>query len=159
MAIPYLACMIATAAFYHLPPRALPAIQVVEGGQVHMASRNTDGSDDLGPMQVNTVWLPWIARSTGLSTVAVRARLIDDPCFNIAAAGAILRTQLDEAHGNLLVAIGHYHSHTPERAAAYRIRVVVAAMRLFYPGRAPGPGQASGAQRPDLQRTGSSGAG
>lgn len=32
MAIPFLACMVATAAFYHLPPRVLPAIQAVEGG-------------------------------------------------------------------------------------------------------------------------------
>ena len=113
MAVPFLACMLATASFYHLPPRALAAIQSVEGGSVHMASRNTDGSEDLGPMQVNTVWIPWVSKQSGLPPDKVRARLMDDPCFNVAAGGAILRTELDAAHGNLLVAIGHYHSHTP----------------------------------------------
>ena len=38
MAIPYLACMLSVAAFYGLPPRVLPAIQAVEGGQVGTVS-------------------------------------------------------------------------------------------------------------------------
>ena len=136
MAIPFLACMLATASYYHLPPRVLPSIQATEGGQMHVASHNTDGSDDLGLMQVNTVWLPKIARAARLDEAHTRTRLLDDGCFNIEAAGAILRIELNATHGDLVAAIGHYHSHTPALAQAYRQRVAKSAMRLYLP---PGP--------------------
>ncbi len=131
MAVPFLACMALTAAFYQLPPRVLPAIQAVEGGAVGGVSRNTDGSDDLGVMQVNTLWLPALARVTAMSTEAVRARLVADPCFNIAAGGIILRTYLIESHFDLMRAVGYYHSHTPGLGQTYRIAVRDAARRLF----------------------------
>jgi hypothetical protein len=131
MAIPFLACMVAAASFYHLPPRVLPSIQVVEGGKPGTVSRNTDGSADLGVMQVNTLWVPQFAAIIGMSEDAVHARLIADPCFNIAAAGAIMRVYLDEAGGDLMRAVGYYHSHTPERASEYQVKVLSAATRLF----------------------------
>jgi hypothetical protein len=131
MALPFLACMVATAAWYHLPPRVLPSIQAVEGGRPGLISHNTDGSDDLGPMQVNSRWTPALARVARLPEATVRARLINDPCFNIAAAGAIMRVYLNGTHGDLLMAIGWYHSHTPERGLAYRDQVLRAADRLF----------------------------
>jgi hypothetical protein len=131
MAIPFLACMVAAASFYHLPPRVLPSIQVVEGGRPGVVSRNTDGSADLGVMQVNTLWVPQFASITGMSEEAVRTRLIVDPCFNIAAAAAIMRVYLNESGGDLLRAVGYYHSHTPQRAGEYREKVLGAATRLF----------------------------
>jgi soluble lytic murein transglycosylase-like protein len=138
MAFPFLACMLAAAELHHVPPRALVAIQAVEGGQVHMASRNDNGTEDLGPMQVNSSWLPRLAAGSGQDVAQVRVRLLDDPCYNIDVAGAILRLELDEAHGDLLTAVGHYRSHTPELAMAYRARVIQAALSLFY-RRRPGP--------------------
>jgi soluble lytic murein transglycosylase-like protein len=111
----------------------LPSIQAVEGGRPGMVSHNTDGSDDFGPMQVNSSWTPALAQLSGLAEPLVRQRLIDDPCFNIAAAGAIMRAYLNEAHGDLLVAVGWYHSHTRERSLAYRDLVLHAARRLFEP--------------------------
>ena len=38
---------------------------------------------------------------------------------------------LDEAGGDLLTAIGYYHSHTPALADAYRLHVVASAAHLF----------------------------
>jgi hypothetical protein len=134
MAVPFLACMVAVSAFYDLPPRVLPSIQAVEGGQVGTVSRNTDGSEDLGIMQVNTRWLEPIARLTGLPVATVRERLIGDGCFSIAAAGAILHSHLQESGGDLMWAVGSYHSRTPERHSAYLVRVLEAANRLFGTG-------------------------
>jgi hypothetical protein len=131
MSVPFLACMLATANFYQLPPRVLPTIQAVEGGQVGSVQRNTDGSEDLGVMQVNTRWIQPLSRIAGMPEDAVRARLIGDPCFNIAAAGAILRTYLNEASGDLMLAVGYYHSHTPTRRQAYLERVMQRATTLF----------------------------
>jgi hypothetical protein len=131
MAVPHLACMVAVAAFYGLPPRVLPAIQAVEGGQVGTVGRNRDGSEDLGVMQVNTRWLGPIAQLTALPEATVRERLTADACFNIAAAGAILHSHLQQSNGDLMRAVGNYHSRTPELHEAYAARVLDAAARLF----------------------------
>jgi hypothetical protein len=131
MPVPYLACMLAVSQFYHLPPRVLPSIQVVEAGHPGTISRNFNGSADLGVMQVNTRWVPPIARAWHMTPREVAGRLINDPCFNIAAAGAIMRIYLDESHGNVVQAVGYYHSHTPELASWYQVRVIRASFVLF----------------------------
>ena len=131
MTIPFLACMASVAAFYHLPPRVLPSIQAVEGGRPGLVHMNQDGSQDLGVMQVNTRWVQPLAWQTGMAPQVALQRLADDPCFNIAAAGAILRIYLNEAGGDLLRAVGYYHSHTPPLAEAYEVRVLGSAARLF----------------------------
>ena len=135
MAGPYLACMALVAQIYSLPPRVLPSIQAVEGGGPGTVHRNTDGSDDLGVMQINTLWLPALSRYTRLDPAEVRDRLLRRPCFNIAAAGLILRTYLDETRGNLLRAIGNYHSHTRVLNRRYQARVLRSAAALFLPYR------------------------
>jgi hypothetical protein len=131
MAVPYLACMALVAHLYDLPPRVLPSIQAVEGGAPGVVSRNANGSEDLGVMQVNSIWIGPLSRYTGLDGATVRERLVARPCFNIAAAGAIMRLYLDEAGGDLMRAVGDYHSHTPLLHDAYTVRVVRAAARLF----------------------------
>jgi hypothetical protein len=131
MTVPFLACMAAAAAFYHLPPRVLPSIQAVEGGQPGLVQMNTNQTADLGVMQVNTIWVQPIAQYTHLSPSVVLARLTSDSCFNIAAAAAIMRYFLMEAHGNLMVAIGYYHSHTPTLGQEYRQKVIAAAVAMF----------------------------
>jgi soluble lytic murein transglycosylase-like protein len=131
MAVPYLACMALVASLYHLPPRVLPSIQLVEGGTPGNVHRNTDGSDDYGVMQINSIWVAPLAAYTGLPREAVRTRLILWPCFNIAAAGAILRAYLNETRGDLMLAIGDYHSHTPPLNRDYQIKVLQSATRLF----------------------------
>ncbi len=132
MAVSILQCMLLTASFYHLPPRVLPSIHAVEGGFVGSVSHNANGSDDLGVMQVNTTWLQPLARVSRLPAEEVRRRLIADACFNIAAAGLIMRVYLNETHDDLLLAVGDYHSHTPALNADYRERVLAAARRLFW---------------------------
>ena len=66
MAVPFLACMALVAQMYSLPPRVLPSIQAVEGGAPALSHLNRDGSEDLGVMQVNTLWIPRLVRYTGL---------------------------------------------------------------------------------------------
>lgn len=131
MSVPFLACMAAAAAFYHLPPRVLPSIHAVEGGQIGLVRFNTNGSADLGVMQVNTIWIQPLARFADMKAEAVVDHLMHDPCFSIAAAAAIMRLYLTEAHGNLMAAIGYYHSHSPGLGAAYQEKVIAAAGALF----------------------------
>ena len=130
MLIPFYACMVAAATAYHLPVHALPAIQAAEGGYIGAVRANTDGSHDLGLMQVNTRWILPLARTMKLPAQTVTVRLILSPCFNVACAAAILRAYIGETQGNVWQAIGDYHSHTPGLNTAYRFRVLEEAMRL-----------------------------
>lgn len=131
MAVPFASCMLLVAHLYGLPPRVLPSIHRVEGGAVGAVHHNTDGSDDFGYMQVNTRWLGPLARYTRTSTDTVRRRLTAEPCYGIAAAGAIMRTYLEEEHGNLMRAVGDYHSHTPALNLGYQTQVLAAASAMF----------------------------
>lgn len=137
MAVQYLACMLATAQFYHLPPRVLPSIQAVEGGYVGAQHANTDGTVDLGVMQINTRWLRPLSVAVGKIThspmppATVYRRLIADPCFNIAAAGLILQAEYVWAGHDWQAAVGNYHSHTAQLHTAYLVQVMAKARTLF----------------------------
>lgn len=144
MPIPFLACMVAAAHFYQLPPRVLPSLQAVEGGAAGRVHANGDGSVDLGLMQVNSRWIEPLAHYASMRPADVRGRLLDDPCFNIAAAAAIMRTCLLEARGDLMLAVGNYHSHTPALNQAYQDQVLGSAWRLF--GARPAIARAPGAR-------------
>jgi hypothetical protein len=122
MGAPILACMAAVAAFYHLPPLVLPAIHTVENGRAGLVRHNANGSDDLGLMQINTLWVPILSHETRVPVTRLRYALVHDDCFNVAVAGAILRIYWHES-GDMAKAIGFYHSHTPALRDAYRARV------------------------------------
>jgi hypothetical protein len=134
MAIRFLACMALVAHLYALPPRVLPSIQHVEGGDAGVIRPDANGTEDLGVMQVNTIWLHPLAVYSGFSEAVVYRRLIGDPCFNIAASGAIMRTYLNEAHDDLMKAVGYYHSHTAVLSEEYVQQVLRAARQLFQDG-------------------------
>jgi hypothetical protein len=123
--------MAAAAAFYHLPPRVLPSIQAVEGGRVGLIHTNANATADLGLMQVNTTWIVPLSHVARMQPQAVTLRLLNDPCFNIAAAAAIMHFYLRESNGNLMAAIGYYHSHTPGLGSAYQEKVIAAAGAMF----------------------------
>ena len=133
MAVPFLACMALVANIYTLPPRVLPSIQAVEGGRPGLTHPNANGTEDLGVMQVNTLWLGPLSSYTRLAAAEVRDRLLNQPCFNIAAAGLIMRTYLDEAKGDLMRAVGNYHSHTEVLNLRYQSQVLRSATQLFSP--------------------------
>ncbi|NPD66245.1 lytic transglycosylase domain-containing protein [Lichenicola cladoniae] len=152
MPVPYLTCMALVASIYHLPPRVLPSVQGVEGGWVGSTHRNTNNTEDLGVMQVNTTWLSPLAHYTHTPVATVYTRLRDDACYNIAAAGAIMRTYLDETGGNLMQAVGNYHSHTATLNVAYQALVIRSAKRLFLPNGVSSSIQRSPAERIALQK-------
>jgi len=99
-------CIAYTAARYEIPANLLVAILKTEGGRVGMESRNKNGTFDLGPMQINTTWLP-VLKEHGIT----RAMLRDDGCVNVWVGGWILRTGLNSA-SNWWRGVGRYHSAT-----------------------------------------------
>jgi len=131
MAVPFPVCMALSAVLNHLPVEVLPAIQRVEGGTIGTVSHNRNGTDDLGVMQVNTLWIPRVAWAMGLGEGETRARLINNACFNIVVAGSILQIYVRETGGNLWQAVGDYHSHTPVHNLPYQAKVLTGAVRML----------------------------
>ena len=137
MPVPYLACMLAAAQFYHVPPRVLPSIHAVEGGFPGAIHPNLNGTDDLGVMQINTSWVAplttYINSQPGprMSGSFVYTKLLADPCFNISAAALIVHYEWLNGGRDWVRAVGNYHSHTAALHQDYVMRVTQAAQALF----------------------------
>ncbi len=116
-------CMDMAARNSMIPRNILDAVLSVEGGRPGLRKYNANGSYDMGPMQVNSVWLPELGRR-GISEYAVT----NDFCTNILVGAWILGRELKRANarGNtpeFWQAVGNYNSHTPNYNARYAVRV------------------------------------
>ncbi|MCE1241666.1 MAG: lytic transglycosylase domain-containing protein [Oryzomicrobium sp.] len=109
---------------HRIPSSLIRAILAVEGGAVGQTVHNRNGSVDIGPMQINSIWLPEIERRGG-SLSLIR----DHFCANIQFGTWLLAREL----GRLDItqvdrqafwrAVGNYHSRTPELNSRYAERV------------------------------------
>jgi len=91
---------------------------------------NRNGTVDIGPFQVNEIWLPAVARHWGMPAAEAFPILRDNFCGNADAAAWILRGALADAHGDVWEGVGRYHSVRSDLQAAYLRRVLAAARRL-----------------------------
>lgn len=119
----FAACLMIAAQTYQVPPQVLVGILHVEGGRVGQQVANKNGTYDLGPMQINSLWVPELAKSWGVPKKTAWTWLRDDGCTNINVAAWILRGHLSETN-SLAQAVSHYHSRTPSRGGAYKRKVV-----------------------------------
>lgn len=130
------ACLTAAAAEFGFAAIDLQTILTVEGGRVGVCNRNSNGSADCGPFQLNTVNAGALATVFGLpETVAMRL-VRDDGCANARGAAFLLRQRIHEA-GDAWTGAGNYHSRTPALRRAYQARLLAAYQRLR--GRATAP--------------------
>ena len=124
------ACILAAAQLYREPPALLLIILNVEGGTLGAVSQNTNGTVDIGPMQVNQIWVPTVAAHWHATKDATFEALRDNFCANVEAGAWILHQGLDEAHGDLWGGVAYYHSHNPEYQQRYLMSVLKQALRL-----------------------------
>ena len=118
------ACVLMAANTYHVPPAVMIGIMHVEGGRVGQeAGPNFNGTFDLGPMQVNTHWLPQLQRIWHVSLPVARAWVRDDGCVNVHVAAWILRQKMEDT-GSLWGGIAAYHSATPGVGDSYASKVI-----------------------------------
>lgn len=101
-----------------------------EGGWVGAAVLNTNGTHDLGPLQVNSRWIPRIAELVRRPPDHVRHWLRNDPCFNAEVARWIFLSGLS-ATRDYWRAIGLYHSPTDWRQRRYSASVADHLQRRF----------------------------
>ncbi len=121
-------CIFAAAQTYAVPPSVLLGIINVEGGRIGQAVKNSNNTYDLGPMQINTIWIPELARYWGISTAKATSEVRDNPCINIGVGAWILRSKINQT-GSLKKGIAYYHSGTPKLGLRYRKKVMTAMKR------------------------------
>ena len=123
-------CITAAANLYRVPPAVLVILLNVEGGSLGRVSSNQNGTVDIGPMQVNLIWLPDLAKHWHASRADTFQALRDNFCANVEAGAWILRRGLDQAPGDFWQGVGYYHSHNPALTAVYLRLVLNQAERL-----------------------------
>lgn len=102
--------------------RTLWGLRDQEAGWLGAEVRNSNGSHDLGPLHINSWWVPRIAASMGRSEGQVRNWLRSDACFNAEAARWVFLSALNST-GDYWKAIGVYHSPTLWRQRQYSTSV------------------------------------
>jgi soluble lytic murein transglycosylase-like protein len=102
---------------YKVPPLLLQAIAWVESRYDYNAiNENTNGSTDVGVMQINSLWLD------SLANYGIEQKHLYDACLNISVGAWILQQKIKEVGYNWQ-AVAHYHSRTPERGESYARKV------------------------------------
>ncbi len=117
------ACMMIASHTHEVPPALLAGIYKAEGGKVGQQVENKNGSFDLGPMQINTLWIPELAKKWNVSHSVAHKRVRDNACTNVNVAAWILRGHIEETR-SLSKAMTHYHSRTPKYGKKYQKRIL-----------------------------------
>ncbi|MGH6894162.1 MAG: lytic transglycosylase domain-containing protein [Dongiaceae bacterium] len=109
---------------YRVPPLLLQAIAWVESRyDQDAAHKNTNGSTDMGVMQINSLWLEPLAQ------YGIESKHLYNACLNINVGAWILRRQINEVGYNWQ-AVAQYHSRNSERGESYARMVARVYFRL-----------------------------
>lgn len=111
------ACIERAAAHYKAHPDIVRAVIRTEGGKPGQIRYNKDGSFDMGPMQINSVHLPELAKYS-----ITQSMLTNDECLNIHIGTYFLQKHIITAP-HYWNGVGKYHSATPTRNVSYQYRV------------------------------------
>lgn len=114
-------CINQAAVTYYVPAKVILSVLAVEGGEVGMAKRNTNGTYDYGPMQINSIWISKIA-PYGYT----QEELQYDPCVNVMVGTWILSKEIANSNGNFWWGVGDYHSATVPLNQNYQNKVAYA---------------------------------
>jgi len=101
-----------------------------EAGWIGAQVLNSNGSHDLGPLQINSWWVPRLAAILDRPQHHVRYWLTNDACFNAEAARWIFLSGL-AATRSYWMAVGVYHSPTAWRQRRYAMSVAQHLQRRF----------------------------
>jgi hypothetical protein len=126
---PSLSCLAKEADRNGLDPYVLLAVMKAEGGRPGELALNRNGTVDLGPMSINTVWLPSLAKHYRTTEPELKRRLALDGCANVAAGAFILKRKIAET-GSLWEGVANYHSSDPTKQSRYLMRVHASLSRI-----------------------------
>jgi len=127
---PTLQCFVREADRHGIDPYVLLAVLKTEGGRPGELALNRNGTVDLGPMSVNSVWLPSLAKHYRTTETELRHRLATDGCANVAAAALILGRKIAASSNNVWEGVANYHSANPAKQGPYLMRVHASFSRI-----------------------------
>lgn len=117
-------CWDQAAAYHGVDPWLLYSIAYVESKlRPNAVNRNSNGTYDVGMMQVNTIWYPELRRN------GIDPALLQNACASTYIGAWILAKNIRQ-YGYTWRAIGAYNSATPAIGYAYARRVYEAHNRL-----------------------------
>lgn len=111
-------CLTRVVERYQVHPIILSVVAGVEGGEIGSEMENTNATQDLGIMQINTIHLEKLAEH-GIT----RKMVANNGCVNVSVAAWYLREVTQGVTAStpeeLFSAIARYHSHTDEPNRVY----------------------------------------
>jgi soluble lytic murein transglycosylase-like protein len=111
-------CFKEASARYNVPAPLLKAIARHEsGGRTHVIATNTNGSRDIGLMQINSAWLPVLNRH------GLQEKDLFDPCVNVLVAAWILSNNFQKL-GYTTQGLGAYNAVTPWKRERYARQIL-----------------------------------
>lgn len=111
----YAFCFEDAGRLYGISPKLLEAIAAAESNlRPDAINRNTNGSEDIGLMQINSSWL----KPLNLN----RNRLVTDPCYNT-ETGAMILSKCIARYGYKWEAVGCYNASGKDKRAKYSRRI------------------------------------
>ncbi|WP_175666665.1 transglycosylase SLT domain-containing protein [Burkholderia ambifaria] len=112
-------CSITAAVKYEVPANIVLAVAEQEAGKPGQWVENTNGTQDVGPMQFNTAYLAEL-RKYGITAQDV-AR---GGCYSYDLAAWRLRGHLRNDQGDIWTRAANYHSRTPQYNSIYRASLI-----------------------------------
>jgi len=110
-------CLDEAATFHRVSPTLARGIALVESGmRAGVTNRNTNGSEDIGLMQINSAHLPRLAK------FGISRQSLFDPCTNAYVGTWILADCLSR-YGETWTAVGCYNAGAPDKRLRYATRV------------------------------------
>jgi soluble lytic murein transglycosylase-like protein len=117
-------CVLDVAQYYQLPANALLAIISNESGKNGHAVLNTNGTYDLGHMQINTATYNSEIAPMGIAMQDIQWK----GCLNIYAAAYLVKKRLNEnLQQDFWTRLANYHSKTPFYNARYKQKIIILA--------------------------------
>ena len=129
-------CIFAAAKTYAVPPALLLSLLSVEGGVVGEKTPAVGHTYDLGLMQINSSWIPELAKIWEVSPEAALRRVRDDACTNIGLGAWILQTALDRG-GDIAAYRASAHHTGPKADDGKYVEKVMKLMELYKPIHSP----------------------
>ena len=110
-------CVNQAARRYQVDKRLIHAIiQVESRGNSSALNRNANGTEDIGIMQINTSWLPTLAR------YGIDRHHLYDPCTNIHIGAWVLARSIAR-YGHTWQAVGAYNATSLAKRERYVAKV------------------------------------
>lgn len=120
-------CVLEAANYYGLPANALLAIATNESGKNGHAMRNTNGTYDLGHMQINTNTFKHEIAPMGYTMQDIQWK----GCLNVYAGAYLIKKHLNgRSDGrDFWTRLAYYHSRTPIYNTRYRDKLIDSARK------------------------------